>query len=227
MTFFKKKLKKGFQKGWKKPQEWQKQQHYKHQIGSCYKCGQKGHIKASCPQKKQNKDNNPVAMTISEALVLEPSSNSWWIDSAATRHIVQNKDMLGHINKNKMSRMFKSGLLPKGWQFETESTGILDPDPGLSATVDLTLNSHSYRHSSLTAAVLPHYRSSHSLSHIRRRCAPSPPIVPNLEDGDDEDGDLEDGDDEDEQHLCSPPPIKTDLKMDRSGSDSYVYVYIF
>ncbi|GMP88605.1 hypothetical protein CsSME_00040528 [Camellia sinensis var. sinensis] len=41
-------------------------------------------------------------MTISEALVLEPSSNSWWIDSAATRHIVQNKDMFMKFTEKKV-----------------------------------------------------------------------------------------------------------------------------
>ncbi|XP_028116268.1 uncharacterized protein LOC114314035 [Camellia sinensis] len=37
-----------------------------------------------------------------EAMVLEPSSNSWWIDSVATRHIVQNKDMFMEFTDKKV-----------------------------------------------------------------------------------------------------------------------------
>jgi hypothetical protein len=62
---------------------------------ACYRCGEQGHYNINCPLNKRpkNKDKE-IFMTITEALVIKSPSTSWWVDSAATRHIARNRDCL-------------------------------------------------------------------------------------------------------------------------------------
>ena len=60
----------------------------------CYRCGEKGHYKINCPLNKRPKNKGKeIAMTITEALVIESPPTSWWVDSAATRHIARNREL--------------------------------------------------------------------------------------------------------------------------------------
>ncbi|KAJ9536784.1 hypothetical protein OSB04_un000008 [Centaurea solstitialis] len=83
-------------------EDYKKKKSKKHVI--CFNCNKPGHYKRDCrllKRKKGNggdntkdgnsKNNNFVAM-ISEAFSLE-ENKCWWVDSGATRHVCNNKDM--------------------------------------------------------------------------------------------------------------------------------------
>jgi hypothetical protein len=48
-----------------------------------------GHFKAKCPKNNGGQKQKEIAMTVTEVMMAEPTTNSWWIDSAATRHITR------------------------------------------------------------------------------------------------------------------------------------------
>ncbi len=41
-------------------------------------------------------------MTITEALVTESPSTSWWVDSAATRHIARNRELFVDLKEKQL-----------------------------------------------------------------------------------------------------------------------------
>ncbi|XP_062151838.1 uncharacterized protein LOC133860208 [Alnus glutinosa] len=58
---------------------------------ACYRCGKTGYFKANCPKTNGGKKQKEIAMTITEVMMVEPTTNSWWIDSATTRHITRSR----------------------------------------------------------------------------------------------------------------------------------------
>ena len=46
-------------------------------------------MKSQCKNKKKPKE---VAMTVSEIMVVEPSSYTWWLDLGATRHVSRDRE---------------------------------------------------------------------------------------------------------------------------------------
>jgi hypothetical protein len=60
--------------------------------GACFKCGKGGHFKVNCPKNNSDKKQKEIAMTVTEVMMAEPTSNSWWIDLAATRHITRDRE---------------------------------------------------------------------------------------------------------------------------------------
>ena len=48
-----------------------------------------GHFKVNCPKNNDDKKQKEIAMIVTEVMMAKPNSNSWWIDSAATRHITR------------------------------------------------------------------------------------------------------------------------------------------
>ena len=61
---------------------------------ACYRYGERGHFKINSPlNKKPNNKCKEIAMTITEALVIEYPPTSWWVDSTATRHIARNREL--------------------------------------------------------------------------------------------------------------------------------------
>uniref|UniRef100_A0A2N9GSY4 CCHC-type domain-containing protein n=1 Tax=Fagus sylvatica TaxID=28930 RepID=A0A2N9GSY4_FAGSY len=89
---------KRFKKQWtRKPR-----QEYKPQ-DICYRCGEKGHYKNNCPLNKRPKNKGKeIAMTITEALVIESPPTSWWVDSAATRHIARNHELFVDLKEKQL-----------------------------------------------------------------------------------------------------------------------------
>jgi hypothetical protein len=57
---------------------------------------------ANCPNKKRLRESKEIVTTISEAMVVEPSSNSWWVGSAATRHIARDKGLFVEIQEKQL-----------------------------------------------------------------------------------------------------------------------------
>ena len=57
--------------------------------GACFKCGQMGHFKVNCPKNNSYKKQKVSAMTITKVMMAKLTSNSWWIDLVATRHITR------------------------------------------------------------------------------------------------------------------------------------------
>ena len=57
----------------------------------CYHCGRFGHIRKNCPNYNNNNNNNKnngtkqIIMTISEAMIIKPLSDNWWIDTEIGR----------------------------------------------------------------------------------------------------------------------------------------------
>uniref|UniRef100_A0A2N9GRF0 CCHC-type domain-containing protein n=1 Tax=Fagus sylvatica TaxID=28930 RepID=A0A2N9GRF0_FAGSY len=69
----------------------------------CYRCGEKGHYKINCPLNKRPKNKGKeIAMTITEALVIESPPTSWWVDSAATRHIARNHELFVDLKEKQL-----------------------------------------------------------------------------------------------------------------------------
>uniref|UniRef100_A0A2N9FQW6 CCHC-type domain-containing protein n=1 Tax=Fagus sylvatica TaxID=28930 RepID=A0A2N9FQW6_FAGSY len=100
-TQFKPKYKfkhKRFKKQWtRKPRQENKPQ------DACYQCGERGHYKINCPLNKRSKNKGKeIAMTITEALVIESPSTSWWVDSAATRHIARNCELFVDLKEKQL-----------------------------------------------------------------------------------------------------------------------------
>ena len=56
---------------------------------ACYKCGKTGYFKVNCPKNNGGKEQKEIVMTIIEVLMAELTTNTWWIDLAATRHITK------------------------------------------------------------------------------------------------------------------------------------------
>jgi hypothetical protein len=48
-----------------------------------------GHFKVKCPKNNGDKKHKEITMTVTEVMMAELTTNSWWIDSAATRHITK------------------------------------------------------------------------------------------------------------------------------------------
>uniref|UniRef100_A0A2N9F1D3 CCHC-type domain-containing protein n=1 Tax=Fagus sylvatica TaxID=28930 RepID=A0A2N9F1D3_FAGSY len=70
---------------------------------ACYRCGERGHYKINCPLNKRPKNKGKeIAMTISEALVIESPPTSWWVDSAATRHIARNRELFVDLKEKQL-----------------------------------------------------------------------------------------------------------------------------
>ena len=51
-----------------------------------------GHFKANYPKNNGSKKHKEIAVAITEVMMIEPTTNSWWIDSAATRHITRSHE---------------------------------------------------------------------------------------------------------------------------------------
>jgi hypothetical protein len=100
-TQFKPKYKfkhKRFKKQWTR----KLRQEYKPQ-DICYRCGEKGHYKNNCPLNKRPKNKGKeIAMTITEALVIKSPPTSWWVDSAATRHIARNHELFVDLKEKQL-----------------------------------------------------------------------------------------------------------------------------
>uniref|UniRef100_A0A2N9F562 Reverse transcriptase Ty1/copia-type domain-containing protein n=1 Tax=Fagus sylvatica TaxID=28930 RepID=A0A2N9F562_FAGSY len=61
------------------------------------------HYKINCLLNKRPKNKGKeIAMTIIEALVIESPSTSWWVDSAATRHIVRNRELFVDLKEKQL-----------------------------------------------------------------------------------------------------------------------------
>uniref|UniRef100_A0A2N9F2S2 CCHC-type domain-containing protein n=1 Tax=Fagus sylvatica TaxID=28930 RepID=A0A2N9F2S2_FAGSY len=89
---------KRFKKQWKK----KPRQEYKPR-DVCYRCGEKGHYKINCPLNKRSKNKGKeIAMTITEALVIESPPTSWWVDSAVTRHIARNRELFVDLKEKQL-----------------------------------------------------------------------------------------------------------------------------
>uniref|UniRef100_A0A2N9FK26 CCHC-type domain-containing protein n=1 Tax=Fagus sylvatica TaxID=28930 RepID=A0A2N9FK26_FAGSY len=70
---------------------------------ACYQCGERGHYKINCPLNKRPKNKGKeIAMTITEALVIESPPTSWWVDSAATRHIARNRELFVDLKEKQL-----------------------------------------------------------------------------------------------------------------------------
>jgi hypothetical protein len=54
--------------------------------------GKARHFEANCPKNNASKKLKEIAMTITEVMMSEPTTNSWWIDSSATRHIIRSQE---------------------------------------------------------------------------------------------------------------------------------------
>jgi hypothetical protein len=48
-----------------------------------------GHFKVNWPKNNSDKKQKEIAMIVTEVMMVEPTLNSWWIDSVATRHITR------------------------------------------------------------------------------------------------------------------------------------------
>ena len=75
--------KRKFQKRWPN-----KQRNKGRPKNACYHCERFGHIRKNCPNYNNNNNKNTgtkqIIMTISEAMIIKPLSDNWWIDTAAT-----------------------------------------------------------------------------------------------------------------------------------------------
>uniref|UniRef100_A0A2N9EIG2 CCHC-type domain-containing protein n=1 Tax=Fagus sylvatica TaxID=28930 RepID=A0A2N9EIG2_FAGSY len=72
---------------------------------ACYQCGERGHYKIICPLNKRPKNKGKeIAMTITEALVIESPSTSWWVDFAATRHIARNHELFVDLKEKQLGK---------------------------------------------------------------------------------------------------------------------------
>ena len=75
--------KRKFQKRWPN-----KQRNKGRPKNACYHCERFGHIRKNCPNYNNNNNKNngtkQIIMTISEAMIIKPLSDNWWIDTAAT-----------------------------------------------------------------------------------------------------------------------------------------------
>uniref|UniRef100_A0A2N9EP82 Integrase catalytic domain-containing protein n=1 Tax=Fagus sylvatica TaxID=28930 RepID=A0A2N9EP82_FAGSY len=57
----------------------------------------------NCPLNKKPKNKGKeIAMTITEALIIESSPTSWWVDSAATRHIARNRELFVDLKEKQL-----------------------------------------------------------------------------------------------------------------------------
>ncbi|KAK3015659.1 hypothetical protein RJ639_006333 [Escallonia herrerae] len=70
----------------------------KKQSGNCYTCGKPGHHRNNCPQ---NKDGNnkqfkkgprDIVCVVSESLLADYDSWSWWVDSASSCHVAKTRE---------------------------------------------------------------------------------------------------------------------------------------
>ncbi|KAK2985165.1 hypothetical protein RJ640_011986 [Escallonia rubra] len=66
-------------------------------LGNCYTCGKPGHHRNNCPQ---NKDGNikqfkkgpgDIVCVVSESLLADCDSQSWWVDSVSSRHVAKTR----------------------------------------------------------------------------------------------------------------------------------------
>uniref|UniRef100_A0A2N9IAJ8 Retrovirus-related Pol polyprotein from transposon TNT 1-94-like beta-barrel domain-containing protein n=1 Tax=Fagus sylvatica TaxID=28930 RepID=A0A2N9IAJ8_FAGSY len=62
------------------------------------------HYKINCPLNKRPKNKGKeIAMTITEALVIESPPTSWWVDSTATtRHIARNRELFVDLKEKQL-----------------------------------------------------------------------------------------------------------------------------
>ena len=65
----------------------------------------KGHYKINYPLNKRPKNKGKeIAMTITEALVIESPPTFWWVDSATTRHIARNRELLVDLKEKQLGK---------------------------------------------------------------------------------------------------------------------------
>uniref|UniRef100_A0A2N9GG10 Reverse transcriptase Ty1/copia-type domain-containing protein n=1 Tax=Fagus sylvatica TaxID=28930 RepID=A0A2N9GG10_FAGSY len=69
----------------------------------CYRYGENGHYKINCPLNKRPKNKGKeIAMTITEALVIESPPTSWWVDFVVTRHIARNCELFVDLKEKQL-----------------------------------------------------------------------------------------------------------------------------
>ena len=78
---------KKFKKNWKGKSKGQKKVKW-----ACFKCSKMEHFKVDCPMNNDNKKQKEIAMTITKVMMAELTSNSWRIDSTATKHTKGNRE---------------------------------------------------------------------------------------------------------------------------------------
>ncbi|KAG9458307.1 hypothetical protein H6P81_002815 [Aristolochia fimbriata] len=100
--------KQDFKKQGKKPQF--KGNNSGKKIGPCYNCGKMGHIKAHCRangkgggrfQNKDNRNNNDIVCVVSEVLLVDVVENTWWLHSAASRHVAKSREFFSDFKEMK------------------------------------------------------------------------------------------------------------------------------
>lgn len=93
-------------KQFKHGNQFKNKMHFKHgkkkgKKGACFSCGEIGHYKAACPKRQKSNDDaddgpkddsKEKVLTVSEAMIIEPTNCDWWIDSGATRHVCKSRD---------------------------------------------------------------------------------------------------------------------------------------
>lgn len=57
--------------------------------GKCFKCEKKWHFKANCPKNNNRKKQKEIAMVVTKVMMVEPTTNSWWVGLAMTIYIAR------------------------------------------------------------------------------------------------------------------------------------------
>ncbi|KAK3040428.1 hypothetical protein RJ639_028677 [Escallonia herrerae] len=66
--------------------------------GNCYTCGKPGHHMNNCPQNKDEinkqlkKGSKDIVCVVSESLLADCDTWSWWVDSASSRHVTKTRE---------------------------------------------------------------------------------------------------------------------------------------
>lgn len=76
--------------------------------GKCYTCGKFGHRSSDCyiNKRKEEPFPNANAMTAIACNVENTQSNIWCLDSAATRHMCNQKHKFAYLNENETTRVY-------------------------------------------------------------------------------------------------------------------------
>ncbi|KAK3012314.1 hypothetical protein RJ639_012614 [Escallonia herrerae] len=65
---------------------------------NCYTCGKPGHHRNDCPHNKDGNDKQfkkgprDIVCVVSESLLADCNSRSWWVDSASSRHVAKTRE---------------------------------------------------------------------------------------------------------------------------------------
>jgi hypothetical protein len=70
---------------------------------ACYKCGKMRHFKTNNLKNNSGKEQKEIAMTITEVLMVELTTNTWWNNSAATRHITRCREFFVDFKEKPIS----------------------------------------------------------------------------------------------------------------------------